>query len=258
MRRVQLFFVLLLTQLVTGCASRGHYDPFFIPKEEFQQTARTLVLAPVVGPSGIEVPDSLLLHFDTLIEDALVVAGYECVPGGEYTAVWERILGQMDGLYDVETGELDDFRFEVARDQLVQDLIEMYHPDYVVYPEIWIVEAAFSGGVAKWDGASEPLVGIGTRVLNVIDALLNQYDGFLRPGVVDALSLGVVVENVEGVEIFQNVGGIEVLKDADRKSGGDPSMSFEAVLADRLRNRQAVRTALLPLVEGRSDGSPRG
>jgi hypothetical protein len=251
------FLIFLLAQLATGCASRAPYDPFFIPREEFQRTARTIVAAPVVGPSGIEVPDSLLLHIDTLIEDALVIAGYECVPANEYAAVWDRILDQMGGLYDAETGELDDLKLEVARDQLGQDLLEMYHPDYVLYPEIWIVEAESSGGVAKWDGVSQPLVGLGARVLNVFDALLNQYEGFLQPGVVDALSLEVVIETMDGVEVFENAVGIEVLKDADGDREGAELTQFEPVLADRTRNQRAVRTALLPLRERFAEGSPR-
>ena len=237
--------------------SRSSYDPFSISREEFRNTARTIALAPVIGPPGIEVADSVLLGLDYLVEDALVLAGYECVPAHEYTVLWDRILQQMGGLNDSVTGELDDLRLEVAREQLRRDLLEIFHSDYVLYPEIWVVDAAYSAGVAKWDGASQSLVGIGTRILNVIDAILNQYEGFLEPGVINALSLGVTVEDMSGVGIFQNAGGIEVLGDADRDDGDDETRLPGTVLADRKRNQQAVRTALVPLLEGRSDTSAR-
>ena len=62
-------------------------------------------------------------------------------------------------------------------------------------------------------------------------------------------------EDLDGIEIFQNAGGIEVLKETDGDDGlGEAGMS-ERILADPDRYRQAVRTALLPLTEGR-DGSP--
>ena len=88
------------------------------------------------------------------------------------------------------------------------------------------------------------------------NALLNQYEGFLQPGVVDALSLEVAIETMDGVEIFENAAGIEVLKDADGDRGGAELTQFEPVLADRTRTQQAVRTALLPLREGLAEGSP--
>jgi len=250
--------ILLLTQLVAGCASRSALDSFSIPREEFQQGAQTIVLAPVVGPSGIQVAESLLVQIDTLIEVMLRGAGYRCVSRSEYVATWDHILAQMGGLYDSVTGELDELRFEVAREQLRRDLRDVYQPDFVLYPEIWVVEAVFANGVARWDGTSQSLVGFGTRALNVIDAVLHQYDGFLPTGVVNALSLGVIVENMDGIEIFQNVGGIEVLEKVGRDVGRAEPVLFETILTDPERNQTAVRTVLLPLVEGREDNPPRG
>jgi hypothetical protein len=249
--------VLLFLQLLTGCTNRTSYDPFLISQDEFRNTARTIALAPVIGPPGIEVAESLLVQIDMLIEGMLLGSGYQCIPKHEYVGTWDHILTQMGGLYDEATGDLDELKVEVAREQLRRDLLEVYQADFVLHAEIWIVDAAYSGGVAKWDGTSQSIVGFGTRLLNLIDVILGEYEGFLQPGMINALSLGVVVENMEGVEIFQNAGGIEVLKDSDRENRGDESVLFEAVLADRKRNLQAVRTALSPLVEGRSEGSPR-
>lgn len=258
MRYGVLLSVLVLTQLFAGCASRSAADPFSIPREEFQRTAQTIALAPVMAPPGIEVAESLLVRIDTLIEAVLLGAGYRCVPRREYVATWDRIIVQMGGLYDSVTGDLDELRFEVAKEQLRRDLLDMYHPDYLLYPEIWIVAATFSDGVARWDGTSQSLVGFGTRVLNVIDAVLGQYDGFLPTGAVSALSLGVTVENMDGVEIFQNAGGIEVLEKVSRDVGRAEPVLIETILTDPERNQRAVITALFPLVEGREGNSPLG
>ncbi len=111
-------------------------------------------------------------------------------------------------------------KLEVANEQLRLDLVELHHPDYLVHPEIWVVEALHSAGVAKWDGVSQPIVGIGKRIFNFFDAIMNQYEGFLTDGAVDALSLGIVVEDLDGVEIFRNAGGIEVLRYSDGSDSG--------------------------------------
>lgn len=242
---------ILLAQLAVGCATSNPYVPLSIPRDEFRRTANTIALAPVLPPQGIEIADSLLANMDTLIQATLVNAGYSCISSREHAEVWDRIVVQMGGLYDSLTGEVDELRLEVAREQLRRDLEDMYQPDYILFPEIWMVRAETSGGVASWDGVSQPLVGFGTRVLNVIDAILGQYEGFLQPEVVDALSLGVIVESIQGVEIFQSAGGIEVLKETEKP------MVFASVLTDPKRNRQAVTTALLPLLEGREGGQPK-
>ena len=247
----------LLLLLLTGCMSRSSYDPFSISRETFYTGARTIALAPVADPSGIQVAESLLVQIDTLIEGILLGAGYHCIPRQEYVATWDHIVAQMGGLYESETEKIDELKLEVAREQLRRDLMEIHQSDFVLYPEIWIVDAAPSGGVASWDGASQSVVGFGTRVLNVIEAFLNQDGGFLQPGMVNALSLGITVENMDGVEIFQNAGGIEVLKDADRQEGDAEPVWDKRVLTDPKRNQKAVRTALLPLVEGRYSNPSR-
>jgi hypothetical protein len=198
----------------------------------------------VLGPEGVDVPESSLSEIDSLIEEALTGAGYHCIPGTEHAAAWDRIVAQMGGLHDSTTGDFDKLRLEVAKEQLRLDLVDLHHPDYMLFPEIWVVEAVSSGGVARWDGASQAIVWFGIRLLNAIDAVLYQYEGFLQPEVVEALSLGVIVENMEGTEIFQNAGGIEVLKAVDE------SDEFEPVLADQERTIHAVRTALSPFLEG--------
>jgi hypothetical protein len=159
----------------------------------------------------------------------------------------------MGGVYDSLTGEIDELRIEVAREQLRLDLVDLYQADYLLYPEIWLVEAWSSAGVAKWDGVSQAVVGIGTRIINWLDAILNQYEGFLQPGVVDALSLGIVVESMEGITIFEHAGGIEVLKEAEDELRGD-AMMYEAALSDSLRNRRAVEVALQPFLESSKSG----
>ena len=249
---------LLLVQGVYGCASGTGSALFSLPSEEMARTIRTIAVAPVSPPAEVEVAESSLVNIEAMIEEMLVAAGYHCVSASEYGATWDRILAQMGGLYDSETGELDELRFEVAGEQLRRDLLEVHRSDHVLYPEIWIVDAEYSNGVAKWDGTSEPLVGFGTRLLNVIDAILNQYDGFLSDGVTNALSLGIIVEDMDGVEIFRNVGGIELLKDAQSDGSFGGPDQFEAVLQDPKRSRRAVRAALMPLVADRGGNGSRG
>ena len=255
-RSVPIWLLLFMLPLA-GCMSRSSYDPFANSRETFQNTALTIAIAPVVNPSGIPVAESLLVQIDNLIEGTLLGSGYRFIPRDEYAAIWDNIVAQMGGLHRAETEDIDELKFELASEQLRRDLFEVFHSDYILYPEIWIVEAGHFRGVAEWDGASQSVVGFGTRVLNVIDGWLNQNDGFLHSGMVNALSLGVTVEDMDGVQIFQNAGGIEVLKDAGQGDDNEETVLFETVLANPGRTQKAVRTALQPLVEARSVKAPR-
>ncbi len=258
--RRTLTVLVLLVQLTAGCATSGTYDQqaalYSEPATDFHNGSRLFAVAPVAAPRGFEVAESSLVQIDSLVEDALVDGGHHCVPAAEYSRIWERAVRQMGGLYDSTTGDLDEFKVELARDRLRLDLIDMYHADYVVFPEIWIVQAETSGGIARWDGASQPVVGLGVRVMNAIDALLHQYEGFLEPGLVDALSLGVVVEDMEGTVVYQNAGGIEVLEEGDAATENEDNGPFSKILTDGQRNQRAVRSALLPLLEGGDELAP--
>lgn len=255
-----LTFSFLLAQLTAGCATSGAYDQqaalYSEPAWDFHNGSRLLVVAPVTAPLEFEIAESSLAQMDSLIEGALVEGGHRCVPAADYSRIWERAVHQIGGLYDSTTGEPDEFKAELARDRLRTDLIDMYHPDYVLYPEIWVVQAETSGGIARWDGVSQPVVGLGGRVINAIDALLHQYDGFLEPGFVDALSLGVVVEDMEGTVVYQNAGGIEVLEEGDAVTEKENGRSLSNILTDGERNQRAVRSALLPLLEGGDEFAP--
>ena len=229
-----------------GCSS-SRYEPFAVPEEQFFGTVNAIVLAPVAVPDDFEFAESTLVTIDSLVEAGLVAAGFVTVPSTSYDEVWSRILGQIGLLYDPETGAQDVEKLEIAREQLFVDLEEFYHPDAVLFPEIQIVDAQFTDGVAKWDGTSEPLIGFGSRIFAAFTAMF----GANHPiGSVEALSLAVVVQDMSGEELFMNAGGIQVLQKL-KSNGSFREVPEAKLLADDERNRKAVKRALEPLIKKR-------
>jgi hypothetical protein len=193
--------------------------------------------------------DSTIEGLTLLLTQELDSAGYRVISDVVYTEEWNRIVDHMGGLYDPATGQRDDERLELARERLYQDLSELHQAYAVLYPEIWIVDAPFSDGVAQWDGTSEALVSFGTRVLDFLGAIFNSGDSQLPYGTVPALSLMIFVEDMSGAEVISNAGGIQVLE----KVGVSPDEVSEVpdgqLLVDWARIRDAVRIALEPITE---------
>ncbi|UCG85467.1 MAG: hypothetical protein JSW71_16250 [Gemmatimonadota bacterium] len=241
--------VTLLSQ-VFGICCVANPDPKDITVTPQQVIAdfTTLVLTPVSLPDELADYTAAMGQFDSLIAAVLERTGLDLVPAPEYAAIWEGILDRAEALFDSATGERNEEAFDLARQQLFSRLIELYDPDAILYPEIWVVGAPFSNGVARWDGTSQALVGLGTRLIHAFGAWFSGSESHLPAGTVDALSLVVFVESIEGQEFYAKSGGIQVLEKVGSDLEDRRSVPVEEWFADRVRNHKAVELALAPLL----------
>lgn len=208
-----------------------------------------MVMAPVVLPEGLEDREPEAVWIDSVIAGRLTAGGYDVVPAEQYAEIWDQIVLQMGGLVDSSTGELDEDRFELARERLFMDLTDFFDADAVLYPEIWVVEAPYSDGVACWDGTSENMVGFGLRFLDALSAILsNDQSGGLPQGTVGALSLVLIAEDMNGTEVFSNAGGIQLLEKVGMDQDDVTLVDSEQLLRDSPRNAKALDIVLEPLV----------
>ena len=240
---------LALAPVLAACARKSDSYPFSIPPEGFFQQTEIIALTPVSMPEEIRQQAAAAGEFDSLIAAVLTDAGYSLVSVDDYLAVWGHILDQMGGVSDPITGERDEAKFELARERLYLDLSEMYYADAVLYPEIWTVDAPFAEGVASWDGTSQAMVEFGIRVLDFIGAILTRSESQLPRGTVRALSLMVFMEDMNGVEVFSDAGGIELLEQVGTDPGSLQVVPEEELFQDRERSRKAVDQALRRLVD---------
>jgi erythromycin esterase len=218
-------------------------EPFVVPQAEFYDSVETIVVTPVSLPEGVTAPDYVLTWFDELIEESLRGAGFTVIPAKTYVDIWTRINEDAGGFFNPFTGQRDEYRYESGVDELFAELKERFSPDAVLYPEMWIVEAPTAGGFARWDGVSQKV-------------------GTSAESAVLALSLGIVVQDMDATELYSNVWGLEVLELYERYVGDFMPVANEDLFADRERGTTAVLKALGPLIrrEARhaADISPAG
>jgi len=232
-----------------ACAGSTMHRTVPEPRDDFFRGGETVVVAPLVLPEGLENRESEAIWFDSVIAERLTASGYDLVSADLYAEIWDQIVVQMGGLFDSSTGELDQEKFDLARERLFIDLTDLFDADALLYPEIWVVEAPFADGVASWDGTSEAMVGFGLRFLHALStALSNDQGQGLPQGIVNALSLVLIAEDMNGREVFSSAAGIQLLE----KVGMDPD-DVSAVEDDQLlrqwqRNTKAVEMVLDPLI----------
>ena len=228
----------LTAGLCCGCRPVPRSHTFVVPREQVYAEVARIALTPAVLGEGAEVPEEVLLELDSLIAAKVHDAGFETVPSVVHAEIWARVVEEVGGLFNPYTGVFDEERFQTAVQQLKKELQEKYAPDALLYPEIQVVEAEADYSHARWDGTSQS---VGGRVA----------------GVFYALSLAVVIEDMDGVGLYLGRGGLELIERWDRSVGDYVSVPDSSLFLDRARIVNAVDLALGPIVELRPEGQPK-
>ncbi len=245
--RLLLTATLIFILIGSGCATTTPYNPFKITEEDFYGKIKTIALAPVVIPGDLENKEQVKAKFESLIESKLREAGFVVIQSREFAEIRELMTKQLGGYFDPVTGKRDEAKFKSVKEHSLREMHAKFNSDAVLYSSIQVFLASFSGGKAAWHGTSESLSTGG---------LLGALSVSTRNGKVSALSFGVGIEDSNGVDIYVNWGGIQLL---NKLSGGEfVPIAQSELLSNEERNATAVNISLDPLVRKRtSSPTPR-
>jgi hypothetical protein len=226
---------LLLGLWFQGCAQVAPpYDPFKIPRNEFFVRTKVVALAPVGIAVNLENPDSTRTHFEALLDQKLRELGFTVISANEYKGIWEGLTKQLGGIFDPVTGKRDENKIKTLRGYLFEELRTKHRADALLHPVIQVVNAKFNAGHARWHGTSEPVIPEGF------------WDRFFigdAQGTTSALSLYVTIEDINGVDLYIQAGGIQLL--AKLTSGRQfVAIPQNQLLTNMDRNKAAVDIAL--------------
>jgi hypothetical protein len=184
------------------------------------QEVRRIALAPVAGAAAMPDSTAASSRIEALVTRHLAKAGFETVPSGEAGGIRARLLDSVGGYYSRLTGEVIEEKYRAVEAGTLAALRDRLGADAWLRLELIAVPADFSGGKARWDGASEGVAPVGR-------------------GTVTALSLSAVLLREYGDTIFAGRGGIQVLQKI--KSSRIVEVPAEKLLADEGRLDRAVR-----------------
>ncbi len=201
--------------VLSGCqtrASAGSHDGTM-------GSVRGIALSPVRNlVNELFVPESLLVVIDSTLESRVRLAGFGVLPASTYQRVWDEMLAAFGPFYDPLTGARNDSLFGLARDSLYTHLQFTYQVEAVLYAELVSVTAVVDDGRADWDGARQSLVGwfaqLADGILQVLEAIADgESESTLDDGEVEAMSLGITIEDQEGAVRYERWAGVEVIAD---------------------------------------------
>lgn len=221
---------------LTGCAqvTPPPYNPLKLSREEFFAKTKVLAFLPLVITVNVDAPDIKRAQFEAALERNLTAVGLKVIPSTVYQEIWDRLAKQMGGVFDPISGKRDDAKIKTLRDYTLNELRTKHDADGLLHPSIQVVKASFFAANAQWHGASESVIG---------DGFLNKFLVGDAIGTTSALSLLILIENMNGVDLYQQAGGIQVVAKLapGRQFVGIPQ---NQILADEERNLAAVEIAL--------------
>ncbi len=247
-RRISVTVSLLSTSVALGCATTPPYEPYQVPREQFHAKVRTIGVAELAVPSDLENPDAVKQRFEAMIIQRLESQGFRTVPSEKVMPVWDEMEAQMGGMFNPMTGELDQKKFDTARLHLLQEIATQFGADALLHTTIGVVDAKFESGTAHWCGSSQRMQSVGST-------LLDGLGGMTSAGTIKATCLFVVIEDMSGVDLYKDMGGIEVL--GRLVIGGFEPRPQTELFIDVERNHAAVDSALGALARPDVAAAPR-
>lgn len=245
-RQCMLTITLALVLVGAGCATGPPaYNPFKVSQDEIYGKVKTIVLAPVIVPVNLADPEPVKVKFESILEAKLREAGFSVVPSKEGAGIWKQMTEQVGGFFDPVSGKRDDAKYRTVREHTFRELRARFQVDAVLHPAIVPVRAQWEGLTASWDGTEESITSFGDAFKEALPYALFGIS-VTRHGAVGALSLVVSIEDVNGVDMYVNAGGIQLL--AKISGGNFVGVPRHELFANEERNVAAVNIALGPLV----------
>jgi hypothetical protein len=242
-QRTRLPLLLACVAVLGGCvAHQTPYRPFKIPERDFYGTVKTIALAPLLLPNDTEDPDAIRAKFEPLIEAKLREAGFVTIPPGRYDEIWKQMASEVGGIFDPTTGKADDGKFNTIRDHTYRELASQFEAGAVLHSAIQIVRASFNGTSASWHGTTESTSTAQTGFARFMEA----FSSGGTHGSTAALSLGVVIRDINGTEVYSQWGGIQLITKVVSRSFVTVPQS--ELFRDDARNSAAVDVALRELI----------
>jgi len=238
---ILLQIAVLLTLSMTGC-ERPYYSHSFKTDMNNTKALQVVVLTPTDVPSELPQAEIAKQVFDTAISEKLTQAGFQVVTQDVYAEKLADVTREKGGAFDTITGALDENKFQELQRAALEQIQPVTDARSLLRAKVKVVTAKFAGCDASWDGTTQEL---STTIL----IFCSSADMF---GTVDALSLLVTLEDMDGNVFYFNGGGIQLFVKHSYGASRDGfyDVSKEELLADQTRNRAAVDHALAPLLRG--------
>lgn len=235
-----IFYIFLFFSvfLLNGCTTTAPYNPFKTSREEINKRVKTIGVKPIHIGIEVESLEEKQKEFEDEIVRRLKRKGYKVIEPDAYKAIKEPLKASMGGMYDPETGELLEEKYEALNEHVKREYLSKYDVDAILISAIVVVKASWNRNIASWHSVTQSSTGR--------EGFWANFNAPQAYGTVPALSLLVVLEDTNGEDYYANFGGIQLAQLINGTRFVD--VPKYQLLSKRLKNKNAVSIAMDPLL----------
>lgn len=240
-----LFTAVCLSACQTGSFNDTAY-PYDINSEKLEAEAvKKIVLANVnFGTPSKHYLSEYENKIDNRVKNRLDSAGYQLEDNAIFKKVWREAIRKYGEPYNPATSQINARSFQRVMYHTLSSLKEQSDIQAVVFTDLVERQVSFGGGInraAKWDGV--------TRKPKMKGAATGVSQGFDWSQTVPAVSISVTIYHVDGVRLFQSIGGIDVTRQLDPNKGGNGRfVRRDKIFTSQSHIQEGVDFALHPFV----------
>ena len=241
--------LLLATLLLSSCKSITTTDTTFPYVFDQAVYAEAPIKQLMIADVNFGAPSKHYLRehstkLDTAVVRALEAAGYTVMPNDAFRTAWRQAVRRYGHPYHPDTSQLNPAAFQRVMVATLKALREQGEVDAVVFTDLIERSVSFGAGskrAAYWDGVSRKVRLKGTaRTIT---------EGFDWSQTVPAISLSVTIYRTSGEHVFKSVGGLEVSREIDTRTGNGRFVRREKILKKSRYIEEGTALALHPFVE---------
>lgn len=241
-RKFSLLGWLLLGALLSACATAPPHNPFKVERDEILARVKTVAMLPVAFPGKLDREAEVAKRYESLIAAELARLNFTVVPASEYAAIWDPMVAKVGGFFDPVTGEADQEKYKAVSDLAVREMVDRHGVDAFLHPRILVVDAYWAYNEATWHGVTESSTGR--------EGFWASFAAPAASGRMGALSLAVLITDVNGEPYYVDYGGIQLLYRVSKMSRFS-EVPEQELFADPSRDKRAVAISLAPLLGDR-------
>jgi len=242
--------LLLTGTLLCACQTTSFNDtsyPFVINSEKMAKQAVDKV---IIAHVNLGAPSKhYLREYEKKIDNEVITqlesAGYVIESDALFRKAWRDATRKYGEPFSPVTSQMNARAFHRVVSTAINTLKEQTDIKAVVFTDLIERQIAFGHHInrsARWDGVTRKpkIKGAGTGISQ----------GFDWSQTVPATSLSITVYHVDGLRLFQSVGGLEVTRQLDPNKGGNGRfVRRDKLFTSQANMRQGVNFALHPFVK---------
>ncbi|MBN2087613.1 hypothetical protein JW758_04665 [Candidatus Peregrinibacteria bacterium] len=235
LKKISIAIIIFLPFSFLTCLSTQYYGAVKVDSQNLQKKIHKVAIIPPFIPEEIKnVRKDVSKTYEDLIISALKKGKIDSIPSEEYTKIWEPIKKNSGGLFDPLTGKVDENKMATLRQQAIEKMKNKFFIDGYVFINFTIASAIFEKSEASWDGVMDISTGYNSK--------------FVYPnahGRMPALSLLIIINDLDENILYRNAGGIHLLKYI-HPAGYFVDVPIDDLFADKTKDIRAVNAAMKP------------